>query len=446
MSQFPSDDPVQGQSPEQGQPGHPDRREFIKTSASVAAGGLILPGVLPGVLPGFAAHVSGSDVLRVGLIGCGNRGSGAAVQALRADKGTQLVAMADAFPDRIERALGNIKKSNVADRIVVEDGMKFSGIDGYKKLLQHVDVVILTSPPHFRPEHLKAAVEAGKHVFCEKPVAVDTPGLKSVRESCDLARMKNLSLVSGLCWRYDHPMKGTFQRIHEGGVGDIVTIQATYNTHGLWEHKRQPKWTDLEWQIRNWIYFTWLSGDHIAEQHIHSLDKIAWALKDETPKKVTASGGRITRIEPRYGNVFDHFNTVYEYESGVKAFASCRQWNGASTEVNDHVYGTKGHCDVFKHVITGEKPWKYEGPRGNMYQNEHNELFASIRAGKPINNGGYMVNSTMMAIMGRMAAYTGKTITWEQAWGSTQRLGPDNYEWGPLATPPIARPGKTKFV
>lgn len=442
MSQFPSGVSPQAQDPIQGSPSNPERRDFIKTSAGAAASGILITGSLPA----FAAHVTGDETLRVGLIGCGGRGSGAAVQALRADKATKLVAMADAFPDRLESALTNISKTNVGDRVVVDEAMRFTGIDAYKGVIANCDVVILTSPPHFRPKHLKAAIEAGKHVFCEKPVAVDTPGLISVRESCAMARMKNLSVVSGLCWRYDNPMKGTFEKIHEGGVGDIVTVQATYNTHGLWEHKRQEKWTDLEFQIRNWIYFTWLSGDHIAEQHIHSIDKIAWALKDEMPVKCTASGGRATRIEERYGNVYDHFNTVYEYKNGVKAFASCRQWNGASTEVNDHVYGTKGHCDVFKHVITGETPWKYSGPRGNMYQNEHNELFRSIREGKPINNGEYMVNSTMMAIMGRMAAYTGKTITWEKAWGSQERLGPDSYEWGPLATPPIARPGKTKFA
>jgi predicted dehydrogenase len=217
-------------------------------------------------------------------------------------------------------------------------------------------------------------------------------------------------------------------------------------TGGLWNRPRQPGWSDMEWQLRNWLYFTWLSGDHIVEQHIHSLDKTAWAMRDEYPARAVGSGGRQSRISPAYGHIFDHHSVVYEYPSGVKIFSACRQQRGCAEDVSDHIFGTLGTCHVMKHDIKGKNPWRYRGPREDMYQVEHNELFASIRAGKPINNGDYMTKSTLMAIMGRMATYTGRVITWEQALNSQEDLTPAKYEFGPLATPPVARPGITKFV
>ncbi len=417
------------------------RRSFLKGSLVALASGSILPSSLLA----SKSFSGGSAILKVGLIGCGGRGSGAAVQALRADKGTQLVAMADAFSDRLEKSLNYLLQYDVKDRIKVPEAHRFSGFDGYKKVLELVDVVILTSPPHFRPEHLAAAVAAGKHIFCEKPVAVDAPGVRSVLESCRKAKEKGLSLVSGLCWRYHNGMRATFDKIHEGAIGEIRTIQATYNTGGLWYRGFKKEWSQMENMVRNWLYYTWLSGDHIAEQHIHSLDKIAWAMNDEYPIKVTASGGRQVRTEAKYGNVYDHFNTVYEFKNGVKGFASCRQWNGAANDVSDHVYGTEGVCHVFKHQIVGKHPWKFKGKHNSMYQAEHDALFASIRKGEPINNGDYMVKSTLMAIMGRMAAYTGKVITWDEAWNSKERLGPEVYEWGQFDPKPVARPGITRF-
>jgi predicted dehydrogenase len=277
-------------------------------------------------------------------------------------------------------------------------------------------------------------------------VAVDGPGVRSVLETCAEAKKKNLAIVSGLCWRYDHGMRATFQQIHEGGVGDILAIQATYHTGTLKKYPRQPDWSDMEFQVRNWNGFTWLSGDFNVEQHVHSLDKVAWAMKDVPPVRAIGVGGRQTRTGDESGNVYDHFCVVYEYENGVKAFASCRQQDGCANDVSDHVLGTKGTCNVFKHTITGEKKWKFSGEKGNMYQTEHNELFASIRSGNPINNGDYMTRSTMLAIMGRMSAYTGKPITWEQAMNSKENLTPAKYEWGKLAVAPIAMPGITEFV
>lgn len=420
------------------------RREFLKTGAAIVGGSLAFNlGLRSNV------HAAGSDIIRVGLVGCGGRGTGAAAQALNADPQARLVAMGDTFQDRLEGSLQNLRKQTVGEKVQVNDDQKFVGFDAYKQVIAACDVVLLASPPHFRPMHLKAAVEAGKHVFAEKPVAVDAPGVRSVIETCAKAKEKNLAVVSGLCWRYDHGMRATFEQIHKGTAGEVVAMQCSYNTGGLWNHPRKPEWTDMEWQVRNWLYFTWLSGDFNVEQHVHSLDKMAWAMQDEPPVECSATGGRQTRIAPEYGNIFDHMAVVYEYKNGVKAFARCRQQDGCANDVSDHVFGTKGRVDIFKHKIVsldGKLLWKFDGEKGNMYQTEHNDLFASIRSGNPINNGNYMAKSTLMGIMGRMAAYTGKTITWDQALSSKEDLKPPAYEWGPISTPPIAMPGLTPFV
>lgn len=418
------------------------RREFIKVSgAAVVAAAAVAPTVLK------SAHAA--EVLRVGLIGCGGRGTGAAVQALRADPDTRLVALGDAFRDRIDDALAKLKQSEVADRIVVDAKHQFADFDNYEGVIESSDVVLLCAPPAFRPKHLEAAIRAGKHIFCEKPIAVDAPGVRSVYDTCQAAEKKGLSIVSGLCYRYQFAKQAVVKRIHEGAVGEIVALQTTYNTGGLWHRGSKPEWSKMEYQVRNWLYFDWLSGDHINEQHIHSLDKIAWAMKDEYPVKATAGGGRIVRTDPKYGNVYDHFNTVYEWANGVRCFSSCRQWENADTDVSDHVFGTEGVAHIQTHVIESRAGarWEHkgEGP-DDMYQNEHDALFAAIRKDKPINNGDYMCKSTLMAIMGRMSAYTGKTITWDQAWNSKESLVPDKLAWGDAPERPVARPGITKFA
>ena len=422
-------------------PTQPSRRDFLKTS-SVALAGAALSSAIAS-----RAHAAGDDVLRVGLIGCGGRGTGAASQALSADKNVKLVAMGDTFSDRLEESLASLKKeASVGAKIEVSPEHKFVGFDAYQKVIDSgVDVVILATAPHFRPMHLKAAIDAGKHVFCEKPVAVDAPGVRSVLATCEEAKKKNLAVVSGLCWRYHNPKRETLARVQDGAVGNILTMQCTYNTGGLWIHPRQPAWSDMEWQVRNWTYFTWLAGDIITEQHIHSLDKAAWAMKDVYPVKATSIGGRQARTGKEYGYIYDHFSTVYEFPGGVKMFSSCRQQVNCDNDVSDHIMGTKGVCDVFKHQITGEQPWKYSGKDNNMYQTEHDALFESIRKGTPINNGDYMCKSTLMAIMGRMSAYTGKSITWDQALNSKQDLSPAKYEWGPIETPAVSIPGITIF-
>ncbi|MEX0701005.1 MAG: Gfo/Idh/MocA family oxidoreductase [Planctomycetales bacterium] len=419
----------------------PSRRDFLRQgTAAVVAGGLALNhGVSAGAFAGE------NNTLRVGLIGCGGRGTGAAAQALAADPNAKLVAMGDAFADRIEKSLGVLATQEVADRVAVDAGHRFTGFDCYKGVIESCDVVLLTAPPHFRPEHIRAAVEAGKHIFAEKPIATDSPGVRSVLESCAVAQQKGLSVVSGLCYRYDPGMRATYEQIHSGAVGEIAALRCSYFTSELWHHERQPDWSDMEWQVRNWLYFTWLSGDHIVEQHIHSLDKMAWALGNEYPVCATGTGGRQVRTDPKFGHIYDHFAVEYEYANGLVAFSRCRQQNAATNDQSDHVFGTKGTMDVMKHTLKdrgGATLWRYRGPRGNLYQIEHDELFASIRNGKPIDNGDYMAKSTLMAILGRMAAYSGKTVTWEEALHSNERLGPEKYEWGPLPVDPVAMPGR----
>ena len=418
------------------------RRDFLKAgSAAVVAGSVAAQSQFAA-----GAFAAGGDEIKVGLIGCGGRGTGAAAQALNADKNAKLVAVGDAFADQAERCATRLGKQ-FGDRAKVGPDQQFSGFDNYKKVIAASDVVLLATPPHFRPEHLKAAVEAGKHVFCEKPVAVDAPGCRSVAETVKAAKKKNLSIVSGLCWRYHPTIRATFDQVKSGAIGDIRAMRCSYNTRGLWKKARQPNWSDMEWQVRNWLYFTWLSGDHIVEQHIHSLDKIVWAMGDKHPLKCSATGGRQTRTSKDYGHIYDHFACEFDFGDGVKAFSRCRQQNGCDVDVSDTLWGSKGYCHIAsaRTYIRGEKQWRHKGRGGNMYQIEHNELFKAVRDEEPINNGEYMTTSTMMAIMGRMAAYTGKTISWDDAWNSKEDLTPARYDWGDLETPEIAMPGATKF-
>jgi predicted dehydrogenase len=361
--------------------------------------------------------------------------------------------MGDMFKDRLQDSLRNLTgDKDLAKKIAVKDENCFVGFDAYKKVIAAgVDVVLLTAPPGFRPLHLKAAVEAGKHIFCEKPMAVDAPGVRSVQATVRVAKQKNLTLVAGFCYRYMKAKRELMKRIHGGDIGKIVALQCTYNTGGLWHRSREEGWDDMTAQLRNWLYFTWLSGDHIVEQACHSLDKMAWALQDQTPLKCVGVGGRQSRTGPEYGHIFDHFSIVYEYRDGVKMFHMSRQQPGCASKTADHVMGTDGAAYIVEpreHRITGKKPWVLPRKALNgddMYQNEHNELFASIRAGKPINDGERMAHSTLLAIMGRMAAYTGQEITWQMALASKEDLSPPKYEFGQLAVAPVAQPGVTKF-
>ncbi len=420
------------------------RREFVRSTAGAAAGAILAPAFV---------HAGGSDAIRVGLIGCGGRGRGAATQALGADPGVVLWALGDVFPERITSALDLVtahaaeKYSGLAaERVSVPSSRRFAGFDAYRGVIESGgDGVILAAPPHFRPAHLEAAVAAGKHVFCEKPMAVDASGVRRVLAAADEARRRDLSLVSGFCWRYNDGARATYAKLHEGAVGDIVSVHTTYHTGPLQQHPRQAGWSDMEWQLRNWWHFRWLSGDHIVEQACHSIDKINWAMSGRLPLSATALGGRFMREGPESGDVYDHFTVIYEYDGGVRCFHTCRQMPHCASDNSDYVTGTEGTCFVNgwapRHEISGPRPWRYDGPIRDMYQVEHDELFASIRSGRPINDGVWMAHSTLMAIMGRMAAYSGQAVTWEQALSSAEDWTPREYAMGPLDVPPAAKPG-----
>jgi myo-inositol 2-dehydrogenase / D-chiro-inositol 1-dehydrogenase len=428
------------------------RRSFLRTGSVLTGGALLASGASANPLRRLAgmAHPGADETLRVGLIGCGGRGTGAAANALRADPNVKLVAMGDAFPDMLENSLNSLKgQADLVDKLDVPEDRRFIGFDAYKKVIDEVDVVLLATSPHFRPLHVEYAVEKGKHLFIEKPVATDMVGLRRIRAACARGREKGLTMVSGLCYRYQFGKQETFKRLHDGEIGDITALQCTYNTGSLWHRGRKPEWSEMEYQMRNWLYHTWLSGDHIAEQHIHSLDKVLWAMGDETPTKVTASGGRIVRTEDKFGDVYDHFNTVYEWKSGVRAFSSCRQMAGTASDVSDYAYGTKGVASLQRHRIETSEggSWRYrgEGP-DDMYQNEHNAMFAAIRANEPIQNDDYMIKSTMMAIVARMAAYSGQTINWEDAWKCEVDLSPNAYDWtNEVPEVRVKRPGVDKY-
>ena len=423
-------------SPDRSSTTSSSRRTFLKHSTAAIVGGTLASSLAP-----RNVHAAGSDILKVGLIGCGGRGNGAAVNAAGADAGVRIAVLADAFEDRV-RESRKLLQQQLGEQLTAEPDQCFSGFDAYRRVLESdVDVVLLCTPPHFRPQHLKDAIAAGKHVFCEKPVAVDAPGVRSVLETTDEAQEKGLNIVSGLCWRYDLGLRATVDKIREGAIGDVVAIQENYLTGTLWHRGEDPSWSEMEYQMRNWLYYSWLSGDHIVEQHVHSIDKALWLMGDVPPESCFGLGGRQVRTEEKWGNIYDHFAVCFEWANGVKAFAYTRQMAGCANDVEDYVLGTNGRARLIKHAIEGENDWRYRGPKPSMYDVEHQELFSAIRSGKPINNGRYMSYSTLMAIMGREACYTGQAIPWEEALQSPQRLGPQQYDWGKVDEAAVAMPG-----
>lgn len=430
---------------------HPNtsRRTFLSEAGMVTAAGLVA-----GEAVLTAQELNHDEVIRIGLIGCGGRGSGAAVDAMKADPNVRLIAMADVFPDKLEASKERLKKI-MGDRFAVEEDNEFVGFDAYQKLLKtEVDVVLLTTPPHFRPTHLKAAIEAGKHVFAEKPVAVDAPGVRSVMNSSRLAKQKDLSIQVGFMLRYSKGMQETIKRIHDGQIGRIVTLQTNYNIGGMWSHPQKTEWTDMEWQLRNWYNFTWLSGGQLVEQHVHGLDLMSWAMQNEYPERCFGLGGRQSRTDPVYGHIFDHHAVCYEYPGGQRTFAFCRMQDGTDPDTSQLVFGEKGTADLLRNTMDGERLWRYSGARRRdrgadrdlPYVQEHQALFEGIRSGQPVNLGETAARSSLMAIMGRMASYTGKSVSWEQALNSEEDLSPSSYEFGPLEVPPVAIPGKTKLL
>jgi predicted dehydrogenase len=427
----------------------PSRRDFLKTSTGLAVGAT-LAGTM--AVP-RAVHAGASEGLRVGLIGCGGRGTGAALNALHASPENTLVAVGDAVSDFAQISVDKLRRNDgVKNQVKVESDHVFSGFDAYKQVVDSgVDVVVMAEPPHFRPMHLAYAVDKGKHAFVEKPVAVDAPGVQSIIDTCNKAEEKGLSIVSGLCWRYHPAVQETVRRITEDkAIGDIIAIESCYNAGSLWHRGDKPEWSRMEYQIRNWLYFHWLSGDHINEQAIHSLDKTAWLQGDVHPVKAFGTGGRQQRTGREYGDIYDHHTVFYEYPSGIRVNFMCRQQQGCTSYVDEVVRGTKGQARILANVIEGENPWRFDRDAArkiDMYDLEHVAFFNSIRDGKPINNGHYMANSTMIAIMGRMCTYTGKELTWGQCVHSTEKLGPAEYTWSDnVPSLKVAIPGKTKLV
>ncbi|CAN5493539.1 Gfo/Idh/MocA family oxidoreductase [soil metagenome] len=428
-------------------PGKTDRRTFLKSTGAAVIGGATALNL------GFSMPTFGrsNNILKVGLIGCGGRGTGAANEALTADPEVVLTAMADVFPDHLDQSYQNLLKIH-PEKVKVNKENRFVGFDAYKKVIESdVDVVILTTPPGFRPEHLVAAVDAGKHIFCEKPMAVDAPGVRKVLEAAKKAKEKNLSLVSGFTFRYDFAKRALFEKVLNGEIGEIKTISAVRNLGDLWYKPRQAEWTDMEYKLRNWYYYNWLSGDFIVEMIVHGLDLMSWAMGDKMPLLATGTGGRQSRVAEKWGNIYDHFAVDYEYENEVRGFNFCRQQAGCSTRNSLEIAVTEGNVfiDGDRHEITGKNKWRYRGEKNNPYQTQHDELFASIRESKPIYDGERMVNSTMLAILGRMVAYSGQTITWDEAFNSNQVLGPEfnQYSWDlQYPGPGVAIPGVTRVL
>jgi predicted dehydrogenase len=424
------------------------RRQILRLSASTGIAGVMASRV---TLPSIVSGRPNTETLRVGLIGCGGRGTGAALNALNADEHVELSAMADLFEDSLQSSLAQLQR-RVPEKVNVARDHRFLGFDAYEKLIASgVDVVLLTTPPGFRPGHLQAAVQAGKHAFVEITTAVDAPGVRTVLKTAEAAKKKNLAIVSGFCWRYNNSLRAVVDQIRGGAIGEIRTIYATYYRGSLshkYKGRREPGMTDVEWQIRDWYPYLWLSGDvTILLSGGHSVDKMSWWLDDLMPAKAVAMG---SQLFPSDGNTFDNGFVAYEYANGVRGFLGCRSHSGCYTENADYIIGTKGTCTIGRGrvpMIEGKTNWRYTGPAPNMYQTEHDELFASIRAAKPINDGTRMAHTTLMALMGRMAAYTGKEITWEQALGSQQNLVPANIDWDTrIDQPPLAVPGLTEFV
>jgi len=436
------------------------RRSFLKNS-SLAAAGAAAAGQFPFVV---TSHAAPDDPIRIGVIGCGGRGSGAVLDALGAEtkviypqsgfhtenlkegatlttRNVQVTALADVFPDRIETCRTNLSKLGIN----VPTEHCFTGFDAYEKLLAipEINYVILATPPHFRPVHLKAAIEAGKNAFIEKPCAVDAPGVRSVMATGQLARQKNLGIVSGTQRRHLKSYNECIQRIHDGAIGELMYGACYWNGGTIWTIDRKPEMTDLEWQLRNWNYFTWLGGDHIVEQHLHNLDIMRWVI-GQTPTRAMALGGRQARPhEPKYGHIYDHFAVEFEYANGLKMFSQCRQMDKADSRVSEFIAGTKGtsNCKDFIRV-TGGQSWRFRDQDPNPYQQEHLDFIHSIRAGKPLNEAQQTAEAVLMGIMGRESAYSGQIVEWDQILNSNKRLGPEKYEFGPLPFPEVAIPGQ----
>jgi len=431
------------------------RRDFLKKTSSAVAGGTLLGGLTLE----RSAFAAGSDTLRIALIGCGGRGSGAADQALSTSGGVKLVAMADVFEDHLQGSLGNLKKQH-ADRVEVPKEHQFIGFDAYKQAIALADVVVLATPPGFRPIHFEEAVKQGKNIFMEKPVATDAAGVRRVLAAAEEAKKKNLKVGDGLQRHHQLGYVEALNRLWDGAIGEITSMRCYWNGTTPWVHPRAElesqygrKLTEMEYQMRNWYYFVWICGDHIVEQHIHNLDVINWVKKGH-PIRAHGMGGVEVRKGPDYGEIFDHHAVEFEYADGSRCFSQCRHINGCWDNVSEHAAGTKGSVDISGHTIRGENAWRFRGGGKNPYQQEHDDLFDAIRNSKPYSEVEMGAHSTMTAIFGRMATYSGKVIEWDDAINSKLSVMPQSFAWD-AETPNKPRddgwydhavPGKTRVI
>jgi predicted dehydrogenase len=418
------------------------RREFLRASALVAGAAAV---IAPERLSWGASR---RDLLRVGVIGCGGRGTGAARDILATGE-AEIVALGDALPDRLASCRSHLESldDGLASRVRVGDERCFTGLDAFERVCDcDLDIVILAAPPGFRPRHFEHAVARGHHVFMEKPVAVDPSGVRRVIDAARRAEDRGLCVVAGTQRRHSRCYLEAVGRIMNGAIGRVVAAECYWMQGGLWMNERKPEWSDVEWQLRNWLYFTWLSGDHIVEQHVHNLDVVNWVLG--TPVRVrSATGGRQVRTDHAYGHVFDHFAVVYEYESGVSVTSMCQQIDNTQSRCEEVFHGTLGKAVLApgRATITGPNAWHWSGQEPSPYEQEQADLVHAIRSGRPLNEGVRIAESTLTAIMGRESAYTGKPLTWQQALGGAQDLMPANLTFGPLPTPPVPMPGRTRF-
>ena len=413
-----------------------NRRDFVKSSAAAAAGVAFMQS-------GNFAYAAGADTIRYGLVGSGGRGTGAAVNAFNAAEGVVLVAMGDLFEDHLDEGKEKLKEQ-LGDAYQVSPDSEFVGWDAYRHVVDsEVDVVIFATPPVFRSLHVPYAIEQGRHVFMEKPVAVDPVQARVFFDVAEAADKKGLSIVAGTQRRHERQYLETMQRIHDGAIGDIVAGQVYWNQGGLWKVDREPGWSDMEHQVRNWLYYTHISGDHVVEQHIHNIDVANWACRVH-PVKATGIGGRQERVSPEYGYVFDHFAVDLEYPNGARFLSMCRQQENTAPYVGEHIMGTKGTSNAAS-WIRGENTFRFDGENPNPYVQEHTDLIESIRSGAPLNEARQMAETNLTAIMVREAAYTGQEVTWDAVLNSTQALAPDTWAFGDVPIFSAAVPGQTEL-
>jgi myo-inositol 2-dehydrogenase / D-chiro-inositol 1-dehydrogenase len=415
------------------------RRDFLMTSTAATVG--------LGMLRN--AHAAGSDTIKVGLIGCGGRGSGAAEDVCKAAGTTynvKLYALADAFDDRLRNCRDRLKEHDVTkDKVDVADDRCFVGLDAYQKVIDCCDLVMLATPPGFRPQHIEATIKAGKHLFAEKPVAVDGTGIRKVLAAHDEATKKGLSVVTGTQRRHQAGYVECLKRIHDGAIGDIVGGQVYWNQGPIWANKRQAGWSDTEYQLRNWYHFLWLCGDHIVEQHVHNLDVACWAIGAH-PVRAVGMGGRQVISDPEYGQSYDHFAVDYEFPNGVHVMSMARQIEGCESNVSETIVGSKGQWRSGGYTFSGSGRLRVEHEL-NPYVQEHIDLLESIVSHKPVCELKQVAESTLTAIMGRMSAYTGKAVDWDFAVNSKLDTFPKVLAMGnPMAEPPVPRPGVTELI